>query len=130
MFWGPGVISTIDDPGVRLCVVRCQHSQFWPILTRFVDYYSPFWGPEAICIVVEPKDALTCRSSTLAILADSGPFHGLLLIDLGFRSDFMVTEPQCALTCRSLTLAVLADSGPYRGLLITILGSQSDFNGC
>jgi hypothetical protein len=24
-------------PGVRL-LVRRQHSQFWPILTRFVDY--------------------------------------------------------------------------------------------
>ena len=34
--------------------VRRQHSQFWPILTRFVDYYSPFWGAEVISIVVEP----------------------------------------------------------------------------
>ena len=54
-----------------------------PILTRFVDYYLPFWGPIAICIVVEPQGALTCRSSTLAVLADSGPFHGLLLTALG-----------------------------------------------
>ena len=74
-------------PGVHLRVHR-QHSQFWPILTRFVDYHSPFWGPETISIVVEPKGALTCRSSTLAILADSGPFHGLLLTVLGSRSDF------------------------------------------
>ena len=83
-FWGPEVISTIDEPwgaftcwssiltilansgpfrallltvrgperfpqwmipGVRLRVRR-QHTQFWQILTRFVDYYSPFWGPE------------------------------------------------------------------------------------
>ena len=34
-------------PGVRLRLCR-QHSQFWPILTRFVDYYSSFRGPEAI----------------------------------------------------------------------------------
>ena len=60
-----------------------QHSQFWPILARFMDYYSPFWGPEAISIVVEPKDALTCRSSTIAVLADSGPFGALLLTVLG-----------------------------------------------
>jgi hypothetical protein len=73
--------------GVRLRVRR-QHSQFWPILTRFVDYYSPFYGPEAIFIVVEPQDALTCRSSTLAVLADSGLFRGLLLTVLGSRSDF------------------------------------------
>ena len=126
LFWGPGVISTINEPWVRLRVGH-QHSQFWPILARFVDYYSPFgvpkrypwlsnpevrlrvghqhsqfspilahfldyyspfWGPEAISIVVEPQGALMCRSSTLTVLADSGPFRGLLLTVLGFRSDF------------------------------------------
>ena len=56
-----------------------QYSQFWPILTRFVDYYSPFWSPKAISIVVEPQDVLTCWSTTLAVLADSGPFLGILL---------------------------------------------------
>ena len=65
-----------------------QHSQFLSILTRFVDYYSPFWGTEAISIVVEPEGALTCRSSTIAVPADSGPFHGLLLTVFGARSDF------------------------------------------
>ena len=60
----------------------------WPILARFLDYYSQFWGPEAISIVVEPQGAVTCRSSTLAVLADSGPFHGLLLTVLGSKSDF------------------------------------------
>ena len=53
LFWGPGVISTINEPWVRLRVGH-QHSQLWPILARFLDYYSPFWGPEAISIVVEP----------------------------------------------------------------------------
>ena len=52
-FWGPEVISTIDEPWVRLRVGH-QHSQLWPILARFLDYYSPFWGPDAISIVVEP----------------------------------------------------------------------------
>ena len=80
------------NPGVRLCV-RHQHPQFWPILTCFADYYSPFWGPVAIFLVDEPQGALTCMTLTLAILADSGQFHGQLIIDLGFRSDFMVTEP-------------------------------------
>ena len=45
----------------------------------FVDYYSPFWGPKAISIAVEPQGVLTCWSSSLAVLADSGPFLGLLL---------------------------------------------------
>ena len=63
---------------MRLCVGH-QHSLFWPILARFLDYYSPFWGPKVISILVEPQGALTCRSSTLEVLADSGPFLGLLL---------------------------------------------------
>ena len=84
------------NPGVRLCVRR-QHSQFWPNLTCFVDYYSPFLGPEAISIIVEPQDVLTCWSSTLPVLADSGPFHGLLLTVLGSQSDFHGCQtPRCA----------------------------------
>ena len=39
-------------------------------------------------MIAEARGVLTCRSSTLAILADSGAFHGLLLVDLGFQSDF------------------------------------------
>ena len=65
-----------------------QHSQFWPILARLMDYYSPFWAPEAIALVIEPQGALMCRSLTLTVLADSGPFLGLLLTVLGSRSDF------------------------------------------
>ena len=54
-----------------------------------MDYYSPFWGPEAILMVAEPQDALTCHSSTLSVLHDSGPFHGLLLTILGSLCDFL-----------------------------------------
>ena len=75
------------NPGVRFCVGH-QHSKFWPILTLFVDYYSPFWGPEAISIVAKPQGALTCRLSALAALTDFDLFPGLLLTVLGFRSDF------------------------------------------
>ena len=75
------------NPVVRLRVGH-QHSRFWPILAHFMDYYSPFWGPEAISIVVEPQGAFTCRSSTLTVLADSGPLLGLLLTVLGSWSDF------------------------------------------
>ena len=86
---GPGVISTINElnPGVRFRVYH-QHSRFLSILGRFMDYYSHFWGPKAISMDVEPQAALTCWSTTLAVLADSGPFRGLLLTVLGSRSDF------------------------------------------
>ena len=74
-----------------------QHSQFWPILVRFLDYYSPFWGPRAISMVVEPQGALTCRSSTLTFLADYCPFRGLSLIVLRSRSDIHgCRTPRCA----------------------------------
>ena len=86
-FGVPERFPRLTNPGVRLRFGH-QHSRFWPILTRFVDYYSPFLGPKQICIVVEPQGALTCRSSTLTDLADSGPFRGLLLTVLGSRSDF------------------------------------------
>ena len=60
-----------------------QHSQVCPILARVMDYYSLFWGPEVTSTINEPRDAITSRSSTLTVLADSGPFHGLLLTNLG-----------------------------------------------
>ena len=107
-----------------------QLSRFLSILTRFVDYYSPFWGPIAISIVVEPQGALTCRSSILALLADSGPFHGLLLTVWGPGVISTIDEPRGAYMCRSSTLAVFGDSDLFHGLLITILESQSDFHGC
>ena len=107
-----------------------QHSQFWPILARFVDYYSLFWGPGVIYTINEPWGAFTFRSSTLAVLADSEPFRGLLLTILGPKQISIVVEPQGALTCRSSTLTVLANSDPFRGLLLTNLGSRSDSHSC
>ena len=77
----------INEPGVCLRVGH-QHSQFWPILARFIDYYSLFCGPGVISTINEPWAAFTCRSSTLVGLADSGPFLGLLLSVLWSLSDF------------------------------------------
>ena len=107
-----------------------QHSQFWPILARSVDYYSPFWVPVVISKINEPWGAFPCRSSALAVLADSGPFCGLLLTLWGPGVIFMINEPWVAFTCRSSTLAVLADSDPFRGLLLIVLGSRNDFHSC
>ena len=105
-----------------------QHSRFWPILPRFVDYYSLFWGHGAISTIEEPQGAFTCRSSTLAVLADSGPFRRLLLTLWGPGAISTVEEPRGAFTYRSSTLAILADSDPFRGLLLTVLGSRSDIH--
>ena len=95
-------LPRLMNPGVLLRVGH-QHSQFWPILAHFVDYYSLFCGPIVISTIDEPQGALTCRSSTLTVLADSGPFRGLLLTDLGPIVISTINEPQGALTCRSST---------------------------
>ena len=48
-------------------------------------------------MIVEPQGALTWRSSTFAVFADSGPFLGLLLTILGSQSDFHgCRTPRCA----------------------------------
>ena len=48
-------------------------------------------------MIDETRGAFTYRSSTLAGLADSGPFRGLLLTVLGSRSDFLgLWTPWCA----------------------------------
>src|SRR3954463_193956 len=56
-------------------------------MARSVDYYSLFWGPGAIYTIMKPWGSFTCRSSTLVVLADYGPFRGLLLTVLGSRSN-------------------------------------------
>ena len=86
-----------------------------------MDYYSLFWGPGVISTIDEPRGAITCRSSTLAVFVDSDPFRGLLL-NIGAPKRFpWFLNPGVP------TLAVLADSCPFRGLLLTVLGSRSDF---
>ena len=80
-----------------------QQSRFWLILARFVDYYSLFWGLGVISTIDEPQGTLTCWSSTLAVLADSGLFHGLLLTIL---SRFGVPEQFSRLTIPRVRLPV------------------------
>ena len=75
------------NPGVRLHVGH-QHSQVLLIPTRFVDYYSPFWGPRAIYRICDPRGAFICLLSTLTILPNSGLSRGQLLIGLVSRIDF------------------------------------------
>ena len=76
------MISILVEPKVRLCVGH-QDLKFRLILAHFMDYYSLFWGPVVISMINEPWGAFTFRSSTLAVLADSDPFRGLLLTVFG-----------------------------------------------
>ena len=67
-FGVPKRFTLLLNPKVCLRVGH-QHSQFWPILARFVDYYSLFWGPGVISMIDEHRGASMCRSSTLAFFA-------------------------------------------------------------
>src|SRR3954471_11141905 len=99
------------------------------MMACFVDYLLTFWGPGVISTINEPRGASTCRSSTLAVLANAGPFRGLFTHCFGGRVVIStINEPRGAFTCRSSTLAVLADSGPLRGLFTHFLGPRSDFH--
>ena len=98
-------------------------------MTRFVDYYSLFWGPGVISTINEPLSAFTCRSSLILGLSDSGLFHGLLLTVLGSQNAFHGCRiPRCDM-CWSSTLVVWVGSGPFLGLYL-VLGSRSDFHDC
>ena len=99
-----------------------QHSQFWPILARFMDYYSPFWGPKAISMVFELTGALTCRSSTITVWADSGPFLGLLLY-------FGVSESFPRLMNPGMRLRVGHQHSHIRAILIRFVHYYSTFWG-
>ena len=126
-FGVPELLPRLTNPETHLRVGH-QHWQFWPILARFMDYYALFWGWRVISTINKPWDAFTSRSSTVAVLAYSGPFHGLLLTVLGPGVISTINKPWDVFTCRSSILLVLSDSGPFHRLLLTVLGSQSDFH--
>ena len=117
-FWGPEVISRLTNPGVRLHVGH-QHSQFWPILVSFVDYYSPFSGPRAISTINEPGGAFK-RHQHSWFLSIFTRFMDYYSSFWGPKGISMVVEPQGVLMCWSSKLAVWADSVPFLGLLLGI----------
>ena len=87
-----------------------------------MDYYSPFWGPKAISMVVELQGALTCRSSAITVWADSGPFLGLLLY-------FGVSESIPRLTNPGVRLRVGHQQSHIRLILFRFVHYDSAFFG-
>ena len=53
--------------------------RLWPVSWTITQ----FWGPGVISTTDDHRGAFLCWSSALTVLADSGPFHGVLLTDLG-----------------------------------------------
>ena len=78
-------------------------------------------------MVVEPQGALKCRSSTIAVWADSGPFLRVLLSFGGPGVISTIDESWEAFSCRSSTLAFFVDFGLFCGLLLTIFGVRKQF---
>src|SRR3954467_2542713 len=74
LFWGPGQISTIDEPrGAFTCrsstpAVFVDSSLFHGLLLTVLVSRTDF-------TIDEPRGAFKCRSSTPAVLTDSGPYR-------------------------------------------------------
>ena len=100
-----------------------QHSWFLLILTRSVDYYSLFWGPKAIFVLVKPQVCLRVghqHSQFWPILARFVDYYSLFW---GPGVISTIDEPRGAFMCPSSTLTVLANSDMFHRLLVTVLGS-------
>ena len=68
--------------------------RFWPVSWTITHCFG---GARAISTIDDPRGAFTCPSSTLKVLANSHPFHGLLLTVLVSRNDFhSCRTPRCA----------------------------------
>ena len=59
--------------------------QFWPVSWNITHC---FWVPKRFTMLLNPKVRLRVGHQHSHFLADSGPFHGLLLTVLGSWSDF------------------------------------------
>ena len=60
-------------------------SQFWAVSWNITHC---FWVPKRFTMLLNPKVRLRVGHQHSHFLADSGPFHGLLLTVLGSWSDF------------------------------------------
>ena len=71
-FWGPMRFLGFRTPTFDYVQVINTRS-----LADSGPFRGPFWGPGAIFKIAKPQGVLTYRSSTLAVFADSSPFHGI-----------------------------------------------------
>ena len=56
-FWGPGAIFMVVEPQGAL-TYRSSTLTSLTILTRFTDYYSPYWGKEQFPWLLNPEVGL------------------------------------------------------------------------
>ena len=97
-----------------------QHSQFWPILARFLDYYSVFWSKRDFhdlgtpwCVYVSVNDTHNFGQFLVCFVYYYSPFWRPRAISI-------IYNPRGAFASLSSTLTVLANSDAIRGLLLII----------
>ena len=86
-FWGPGVISTINEPWGAFTIWSSTLAGLVDS-DAFHGLLLTVLGTQTGFVVSEPQGAFTCRSSTLTVFADSGTFRGLLLTIFGPQTNF------------------------------------------
>ena len=106
------------------------HSQFWPILARFLDYYSLFWAPGVISTIGEPRVRLRVGHQQSQFWPILVRFVYYCSLFWGPRAISTIDDPRGAFTCPSSTLKVLANSDLFRGLLLAVLVYRRDFHSC
>ena len=109
----------MQNPKAHLRVSH-QHPQFWPILARFLDYYSVFWSKRDFhdlrtpwCVYVSVNDTHNFGQFLVCFVYYYSPFWRP-------RAISMIHNPQGAFASLSSTLTVLANSDAIRGLLLII----------
>ena len=126
-FWGPGVISIINEPrGAFSCrssalVVFVDSDPFCELLLTIMGSQSDFHG----CRTPRCAYVLVVKTHSL------GRFWPVSWTITQFRGPEVISridEPRGAFKCRSSTLTILANSGPFCGLLLTVLVSECDFH--
>ena len=125
-FWGPRVISTIDEPrGAFMCLsstltVLAKSDLFRGLLLTIFGSRRDFHGcrtPRCAYVSVTNNHSL---GRFLPVSWTITLFWGLVVIS-------MIDEPQSAFTCRSSTLTYSADSSPFDALLLSVFGTQRNF---
>ena len=127
LFWGPGVISTIDEP---LGAFTCRSST----LAGFVDS-DPFRGL-LLTVLGSQRDFHFCRTPRCACVLvvktrSFGRFWPVSWIITQFWGPDVIStidEPRGCVYVSVINTHNFGQFWPSRGLLLTVLGSRSDFH--
>src|SRR3954468_348414 len=128
LFWGPGVISTIDEPrGAFMCrsstpVVLVDSDQFRGLLLTVLGSWRDFHDRR------NPRCVYVSVINTRSFWPNLTRFVDYYSLFWAPGVISTIDEPRGAFMCRSSAPAVFAGSNPFRGLLLTVSGSWTYFH--